>query len=49
MANFNLYEDRANELLSQGARGLQVFHQKDVSTVTGCINRVLLSTLRYVS
>jgi hypothetical protein len=31
---------------SHGASGLQEFHQKDVSTVPGCINRVLRSTSR---
>jgi hypothetical protein len=31
---------------SHGASGLQAFHQKDVSTLPGCINRVLRSTLR---
>jgi hypothetical protein len=27
--------------LSHGERGLQVFHRNDVSTMTGCIQRVL--------
>jgi hypothetical protein len=31
---------------SHGASGLQAFHKKDVSTVPGCINRVLRSTSR---
>ncbi len=31
---------------SYGASGLQAFHQKDVSTVPGCINWVLRSTSR---
>jgi hypothetical protein len=29
---------------SYAANGLQAFHQKDVSTVPGCINRALRST-----
>jgi hypothetical protein len=32
---------------SHGANGLQAFHQKDVSTLPGCINRALWSTSRY--
>jgi hypothetical protein len=31
---------------SHGVNGLQTFHQKDVSTVLGCINRALRSTSR---
>jgi hypothetical protein len=31
---------------SHWASGLQAFHQKDVSTVLGCINRALRSTSR---
>jgi hypothetical protein len=31
---------------SHGASGLQAFHQKDVSTLSGCINWVLRPTSR---
>jgi hypothetical protein len=46
MRNLYLYEKTAYGRPSHAARGLQPFHSKDVSTVPGCINRVLRSTLR---
>jgi len=46
MENLYLHQTTAYESVSQGASGLQPFHPKDVSTVPGCINRVLRSTLR---
>ena len=45
MANLYLLKTTVNESVSQGASGLQPSHLKDVSTVPGCINRVLPSTL----
>ena len=45
MANLYLLKTTVNESVSQGASGLQPSHLKDVSTVPGCINRVLRSTL----
>jgi hypothetical protein len=46
MPNLFLYEIAACESVSQGASGLLAIHQKNVSTVPGCINRVLRSTSR---
>jgi hypothetical protein len=47
MANLYLLKTTVNESVSQGASGLQPIHPKDVSTVPGCIRRVLRSTLRW--
>lgn len=46
----NLYLDAVIVHTSEGlaVSGFQLFHSKDVSTVTGCIHRVLRSTSRYV-
>jgi hypothetical protein len=46
MRNLYLYQKTSYGRPSHAARGLQPFHSKDVSTVPGCINRVLRSTLR---
>jgi hypothetical protein len=46
MANLYLHQTTAYESVSQGASGLQPFLSKDVSTVPGCIHRVLRSTSR---
>ena len=46
MANLYLHQTTAYESVSQGASGLQPIYLKDVSTVPGCIHRVLRSTLR---
>jgi len=46
MKNLYLHEKTAYGRQSHAARGLQPFQQQDVSTVPGCIHRVLRSTLR---
>ena len=46
MANSYLHKTTVNESVSLVVRGLQPFHLKDVSTVSGCINRVSRSTSR---
>ena len=44
-----MYKNTVYESISQGASGLQPFDSKDVSTVPGCIHRVLRFTLRWAS
>ena len=46
MANLYLHRITEHESASQGANGLQPIHLKEVSTVPGCIQRVLRSTSR---
>jgi hypothetical protein len=46
MANLYLYEITEYESVSQGASGLQAVHQKDVSTLAGCVSRALRFTSR---
>ena len=46
MANLYLFKITEYEFVSQGASGLQPIHLKEVSTVPGCIHRVLRSTSR---
>jgi len=46
MRNLYLYKKIAYGRPSHAASGLQPFQRQDVSTVPGCINRVLRSTLR---
>jgi hypothetical protein len=46
MSNSNLYGIAKDEPVGQDASGLRPFHPKDVSTVPGCIHRVIRSTSR---
>ena len=49
MRNLYLYEKAAYGCQRHAASGLQPFEQQDVSTVPGCIHRVLRSILRQAS
>ena len=46
MKDLHLYLLAVNGPTGHGASGLPQFQQQDVSTVPGCIDRVLRSTLR---
>jgi len=46
MENLYLYEITVRLPASQSASDLKAFQQQDLTTRPGCINRVLLSTLR---
>jgi hypothetical protein len=45
IANLHLYEITLCRYVSQGASGLQVFHQKDTTILLGCLNQTLRSKL----
>jgi hypothetical protein len=49
MSNLYLYKTTVYESNSHAPSGLQGFFIKDVSSMAGCINRLLPSTLRYVA
>jgi hypothetical protein len=49
MENLYLYINTAYRPLAQCSSGFSAFYPKDVSVDSGCIHRVLPSTLRYLA